>query len=96
VVLAWSLLSVGGTALTAERSPIGEGEALGLFNAASALASVIGAALGGWIAGRWGVAAAPALALLGTGCALVFAAGLDLVKMCGLLWTRIWTRAGHR
>jgi MFS family permease len=76
VVLAWSLLSVGGTALTAELSRIGEGEALGLFNAATALAGVIGAALGGWIAGRWGVAAALGLAVLGAGCAFFLAAQL--------------------
>ncbi len=76
VVLAWSLLSVGGTALAAELPHIGEGEALGLFNAATALAGVIGAALGGWIAGRWGVAAAVGLALLGAGGAFSLAAAL--------------------
>ncbi|HSB80927.1 MAG TPA: hypothetical protein VLM91_19260 [Candidatus Methylomirabilis sp.] len=54
VVLAWSLLSVSGTALTAELSPGGEGQAMGLFNATTAVAGVIGAALGGWVAGRGG------------------------------------------
>jgi MFS family permease len=65
VVLAWSLLSVGGTALTAQLSAVTEGEGIGIFNAATALAGVIGAALGGWIAGRWGYASAIGLAVVG-------------------------------
>jgi MFS transporter, DHA1 family, tetracycline resistance protein len=48
VVLAWSLVSVGGTALAAQLSPIGQGEGQGLFNAATGAAGVLGAALGGW------------------------------------------------
>ena len=83
VVLAWSLLSVGGTALTAELSPVGEGEALGLFNAATALAGVIGAALGGWIAGRWGLAGAVGLSVLGAVCALLIAVGLHPARQPG-------------
>ncbi|MFI5338875.1 MAG: MFS transporter [Candidatus Methylomirabilales bacterium] len=73
VVLAWSLLSVSGTALTAELSPVGEGQAMGLFNATTAVAGVIGAALGGWIAGRWGYAAALGPAAVGVGCGLILA-----------------------
>jgi DHA1 family tetracycline resistance protein-like MFS transporter len=65
IVLAWSLQSVGGTAWTASLSSTGEGEGLGVFNAATALASVIGAVLGGWVAGRWGYAAIPILAVVG-------------------------------
>ena len=76
VVLAWSLLSVSGTALTAELSPGGEGQAMGLFNATTAAAGVIGAALGGWIAGRWGYAAALGPAVLGVACGLVLAMGI--------------------
>jgi len=64
VVLAWSLLSVSGTLLVAQLSPAGEGEGLGVFNAASALAGMIGAALGGWVAGVWGY---PAALLLSVG-----------------------------
>jgi MFS family permease len=78
VVLAWSLLSVSGTALTAELSPIGEGEGMGLFNAATALAGVIGSAAGGWIAGRWGYPTALGLAVLGVGCGLILALGIRL------------------
>jgi MFS transporter, DHA1 family, tetracycline resistance protein len=65
VVLAWSLLSVSGTALTAQLSPVTEGEGMGIFNAATALAGVIGAALGGWIAGRWGYASVIGFAVVG-------------------------------
>jgi DHA1 family tetracycline resistance protein-like MFS transporter len=54
VVLSWSLLSVSGTALMARLSAGSEGKGIGLFNAASALAGVSGAALGGWVAEHWG------------------------------------------
>ncbi len=79
VVLAWSLLSVSGTALTAELSPVGEGEGMGLFNAATAVAGVIGSAVGGWIAGRWGYGPALGLAVLGVGCGLILALGIQPV-----------------
>jgi DHA1 family tetracycline resistance protein-like MFS transporter len=71
VVLAWSLLSVSSTALTAKLSPMNGGEGMGIFNAASALSSVIGAALGGWIAGQWGYNGATVLAILGVGLGLI-------------------------
>jgi DHA1 family tetracycline resistance protein-like MFS transporter len=48
LVVAWPLLGVSGTALAAQRAPGEKGEALGLFNASTALASAIGAFLGGW------------------------------------------------
>jgi MFS family permease len=48
LVVAWPLLSVSGTALAAQLAPGEKGEALGLFNASSALAGAIGAFLGGW------------------------------------------------
>jgi MFS family permease len=54
MILSWSLLSVSGTGLTARFSHGREGEGMGLFNATSALAGVTGAALGGWVAERWG------------------------------------------
>jgi DHA1 family tetracycline resistance protein-like MFS transporter len=66
VVLAWSLLSVSSTILVAQLSPVGEGEGLGIYNAASALAGMLGAALGGWIAGQWGYPAALGLSVGGT------------------------------
>jgi MFS transporter, DHA1 family, tetracycline resistance protein len=54
IVLAWSAISVAGTTLAAQLSSAGEGEGLGIFNAATALAGVLGAVLGGWTAGLWG------------------------------------------
>ena len=80
VVLAWSLLSVSGTALTAELSPVGEGEGMGFFNATTALAGVFGSAAGGWIAGNWGYCAAPALALAGVTLGLVVASLIPRVR----------------
>lgn len=76
VVLAWSLLSVSGTALTAELSPVGEGEGMGLFNAATGVAGVLGSAAGGWMAGRWGYRSPVVLALLGVTCGLILALGI--------------------
>lgn len=63
--LPWSLLSVSSTALTARLSPRDEGEGMGWLNAVSALAGVLGAALGGWSAERWGYNAAAGLAVAG-------------------------------
>lgn len=76
VVLAWSLLSVSGTALTAQLSAAGEGEGMGLFNAATAVAGVIGAALGGWIAGGWGYRPVLGLPVAGVTCGLILASGI--------------------
>jgi MFS family permease len=65
VVFAWSLMSVSGTALAANLSPVGEGEGVGIFNAVNALSGVIGAALGGWIAGKWGYTTISIVAVAG-------------------------------
>jgi MFS transporter, DHA1 family, tetracycline resistance protein len=62
IVLAWSLLSVSSTAIAAELAPGGEGAGLGLFNAATALAGVLGSILGGWMASQVGFLAAVVLA----------------------------------
>ena len=71
VVCAWSLISVSGTTLAAQLSPVGEGEGLGIFNATYALAGVIGAALGGLAAGLWGYNFVAALAVAGVAIGLV-------------------------
>lgn len=71
IVLAWSLLSVSSTGLVARISPVGEGSGLGIFNAATAVAGVIGAAVGGWAAGRCGYRAALELATAGSFLGLV-------------------------
>ncbi len=64
IVLAWSLLSVAGTAVTSELSKSNEGEGLGVFNAATAVAGVLGAVIGGWLAGEYGYDAIPIFALI--------------------------------
>ncbi len=64
IVLAWSLLSVGGTAMASELSRSNEGEGLGLYNATTSIAGVIGAVLGGWLAGRFGFDAVEILGLV--------------------------------
>jgi DHA1 family tetracycline resistance protein-like MFS transporter len=65
VVLAWSLLSVTGTEITARFSEEHEGEGLGLFNACTAVSGVLGAVVGGWSAGVWGYHAVAFLGLAG-------------------------------
>ncbi len=65
IVLAWSLLSVSSTALAAALSPAGEGAGLGLFNAVTALAGVLGSLIGGAIAAGAGYPAALGLSLAG-------------------------------
>jgi MFS family permease len=76
VVLSWSLLTVSGTALTAKLSPVGEGEGMGLYNAVTAAAGVLGSALGGWVAGLWGYNAAAAMAACGAALGLLLAAAV--------------------
>jgi MFS transporter, DHA1 family, tetracycline resistance protein len=64
-VLAWSLIGVSGTAITARFSPRAEGEGMGIFNAVNALANIAGAAAGGWLAGALGYASLIGLAAAG-------------------------------
>jgi predicted MFS family arabinose efflux permease len=54
MVMAWPLLGVSGTALAAQLAPGEKGEALGLFNATSALAGALGAFVGGWATEEFG------------------------------------------
>ncbi len=75
LICGWSLQSVSGTALAAQLSPIGEGPGMGLFNAVTALAGVLGAALGGWVAGPWGYRGVPLVAVMGIGLGLLMARG---------------------
>ncbi len=79
IVFAWSLLSVSATAWVAEISPFGEGEGIGIFNGVTAVASVFGAVLGGWAAGKWGYSSVPILALIGIGSGL-FITGMVAVQ----------------
>jgi len=71
VVLAWPLLSVSSTALTAHLSAVGEGEGMGLYKAVSALAGVIGAVLAGALAEGWGYRTSLGLPIAGVALALL-------------------------
>ena len=65
IVIAWPLLSVAGTDLGASLTPFSEGAAVGLLNAALALATALGIICSGPLVGRWGYATIPATALGG-------------------------------
>lgn len=54
IALAWPLLSVSGTTLAGSLSPLSEGAAIGLFNGATAVATVAGTLLAGPLATAWG------------------------------------------
>lgn len=83
VVLAWSLLSVSGTTLTARLSPVGEGIGMGVFNATTALASVVGAAAGGLVAGTMGYVEVSALAAAGNAVGLVLSLAIRADRQDG-------------
>ncbi len=83
VVLAWSLLSISSTAIAARLSPLGEGEGLGLFNSATALAGVIGSVLGGWVASVWGYNGASIVAAVGVALGLVLSTAVRLTAENG-------------
>ncbi len=44
---------------------------MGIFNAVNALSGVIGAALGGWVAGVWGYATTSIIAVAGVASGLI-------------------------
>jgi MFS family permease len=75
----WPLLSVASNDLAAGLAPFGEGAAMGLFNAAAAVASAVGAVAGGAVADRFGYGAvslfAAAVALLALGCVAALSRG---------------------
>jgi DHA1 family tetracycline resistance protein-like MFS transporter len=66
----WPLLSVASNDLSAALAPFGKGAALGLFNAAAAIASAGGALAGGAVAERFGYPSASLFAACGTAMAL--------------------------
>jgi len=75
----WPLLSVASNDLAATLAPFGQGAAMGLFNAAAAIASAAGAVLGGKVADMFGYPAvslfAAAVALLALACVVALARG---------------------
>jgi MFS transporter, DHA1 family, tetracycline resistance protein len=73
----WPLLSVASNDLSATLAPFGKGAALGLFNAAAAIASAGGAIAGGAVAERFGYPSASLFAACGTAVALAFVFSLS-------------------
>jgi len=59
ISLAFPLISVASTALTAALAPAGRGRALGLNNSATAAASAVGSVASGLLADKFGFAAVP-------------------------------------
>jgi MFS family permease len=71
IVLAWPLLSVSGTDLGARLTPFSEGAAVGLLNAALALATAAGIVFSGPLVAHWGYKTIPMTALVGLAAALL-------------------------
>jgi MFS family permease len=65
VVLAWPIISVSGTGLAASLTPIGEGAAMGLLAATSAMATLLGTVLAGPLVQAFGYRVAPPIAIAG-------------------------------
>lgn len=71
IVVAWPILSVSGTNLAAYLAPFSEGAAMGLFNAALASATVIGAFASGPLMAAFGYRSIAIEGLLGVSLALL-------------------------
>jgi MFS transporter, DHA1 family, tetracycline resistance protein len=67
----WPLLGVASNDLAADLAPFGEGTAMGLFNAAAAIASALGAVVGGVVADMFGFASVIVLGAVGASIALI-------------------------
>jgi MFS family permease len=65
VILAWPVISVSATELTSELSPLSQGMAQGLYNAANAVGTVLGTYLAGAMVGLMGFKSLPILAVAG-------------------------------
>ena len=76
IVIAWPLLSVAGTGLAARLAPFSEGAAMGLFNAALALATVIGAFASGPLMETLGYRAVAWMGMVGVALAIIIGLGL--------------------
>ena len=68
--ISYALLGTAGPLLTSALTPVKEGEAMGLFMTTSAVGGLLGAALGGWAADRWGYNSVSLIAAVGVGIAL--------------------------
>ncbi|RZD15763.1 MAG: MFS transporter [Candidatus Acididesulfobacter guangdongensis] len=76
IILAWPLLSISSTILTADLAPFSEGAAMGLYNAAGAIATVIGTFLSGPLIQRIGYPTLPIMGAAGIVIALLSGRGL--------------------
>ncbi|MCF8034131.1 MAG: MFS transporter [Desulfarculaceae bacterium] len=76
--VAWSPLIVAGTSYTAQLATMPEGNALGVYNSATAVGSVLGALAAGWLSDAWGYG------VVMLGASILTIAGLAL--LAGLLW----------
>ncbi|MHB8224760.1 MFS transporter [Acidithiobacillus sp.] len=65
IIIAWPLQSISGTTLTARLTPFSQGEAMGLFNASGAVATVMGTFLAGPLVQIIGYPSLSAMALVG-------------------------------
>lgn len=70
IVIAWPLLSVSRTDLAARLTPFSEGAAVGLLNAALALATAVGIVFSGPLVDHWGYEVIPATAFVGLAASL--------------------------
>lgn len=80
IILAWPLLSVTGTTLTAELTNVSEGEAMGLYNASGAVATVLGTFIGGPLVSSFGFGAIPILGVAGLGLSLLLTSRIHPVS----------------
>ena len=76
--IAWSPLIVGGSALAGELATFSQGAAMGIFNAAMAVASVTAAVVGGWIAGTFSYGTVTLVAMIAA-----IAGAVLLLPLCG-------------
>ena len=67
----WPLLGVASNDLAADLAPFGEGTAMGLFNATAAIASALGAVVGGVVVDMFGFASVIVLGAVGASIALL-------------------------
>jgi MFS family permease len=74
IQFVWPLLSVAANSLSVRLAPTARGESVGLFNAATSLASSVGSALAGVIFGFYGFSALAAVTFISVAVALALAA----------------------
>jgi hypothetical protein len=74
VQVVWPLLAIGANLLSVRLAPTARGESVGLFNAATSLASSVGSALAGVVFGLCGFSALAAVTFVSMAAALALAA----------------------